>query len=625
MKHTSKILALVLIVMTIIMSLSAFTVSAETQTVTKVFNPEELGVVSDLAGTQQVGTDDFFTLNLSKSKNEAKSKTFDDGFASTHRFSLNGTSKVENESITRSISFTTPAPATIKVWWELGNAGRTLDLYGADLNLVENIAPEATGLYVSTFNVDAAGTYYLANMAGTVYFFKVEVSWTVELCDHEGGEATCAQQAICSKCNQPYGDLATNHNFVDGKCTICELPDPNICQHTNMAPATCLLPATCECGYTEGDPLGHDIIVDEAKAPTCTEKGLEAGEHCSRCDHKVEQKEVAALGHTLTFVNTLPTLGESGKTIADCSVCQEHFDYGEVNVMTPGTYVLEADSFAGIAQYSLYDGYVMVVNDVFTCHLSYKYRTDFYEAGKEKIFAEDDYVSAYRMNFGGASAFCNNGAGEEAVRNGGLKNYIQIVTTSTTYITVHWGVGGDNREVGIYDMEGNLLRTTEEKATKNDLVVSENIELPAGAYLIGSAASDGGNWIHKITVEVEAPHECSFSEPTCTEPGKCECGATQGEALGHDMVIDAAKAPTCTEAGLTSGEHCSRCDHAVAQEEIPALGHNFAEGKCDCGAEDPNYVAPQPEAEEEVELNFFQKIIAWFTNLINKIIAIFKK
>ncbi|MBR4933731.1 MAG: hypothetical protein IKZ03_04665, partial [Clostridia bacterium] len=32
-----------------------------------------------------------------------------------------------------------------------------------------------------------------------------------------------------------------------------------------------------------------------------------------------------------------------------------------------------------------------------------------------------------------------------------------------------------------------------------------------------------------VTVTVEAPHVCSFSEPTCTEPGRCSCGATQGE------------------------------------------------------------------------------------------------
>jgi hypothetical protein len=334
-----------------------------------------------------------------------------------------------------------------------------------------------------------------------------------------------------------------------------------------------------DCGEELGEALGHVAGAE----PDC-----DTAQTCTVCGEEL----APALGHVLTFVNTLPTAEATGKTIADCSVCNEHFDFGEVGVMTGGTYVLEASALAGIAQYSLFDGYVKVVDGVFACHLSYKYRTDFYESGKEKIFAEDDYISAYRMNFGGASTFCNNGEGEAAVRNGGLKNYIQIVTTAETTLTFHWGVGGDGREIAIYDMEGNLVAVTEEKGLKNDLAVS-TLTVPAGAYLIGSSVKDGGNYIYKMVVDVEVPHEHVWSDATCEEPAKCECGETQGEALDH-----AYEAGTCTR----------------------------------CGAEDPNYVEPQPPVEDPkdpgeppVEMNFFQKIIAWFTALIEKILAIFKK
>ena len=86
--------------------------------------------------------------------------------------------------------------------------------------------------------------------------------------------------------------------------------------------------------------------------------------------------------------------------------------------------------------------------------------------------------------------------------------------------------------------------------------------------------------------------------PTCTEQGytlrSCPCGSVVKQnyvpALGHDMVTDAAVAPTCTKTGLTEGSHCSRCDdQTTAQEVIPARGHRFnARHICMvCGVEDP--------------------------------------
>ena len=62
---------------------------------------------------------------------------------------------------------------------------------------------------------------------------------------------------------------------------------------------------------------------------------------------------------------------------------------------------------------------------------------------------------------------------------------------------------------------------------------------------------------------------------SCTQPATCsKCGKTEGEPLGHTAVTDPAKEPTCTEAGLTEGTHCSVCGEVLAaQEKIPPLGH----------------------------------------------------
>ena len=88
-------------------------------------------------------------------------------------------------------------------------------------------------------------------------------------------------------------------------------------------------------------------------------------------------------------------------------------------------------------------------------------------------------------------------------------------------------------------------------------------------------------------------HTCSFSDATCTEPAKCECGKTQGEALGHTWDNATCEAPkTCSVCKVTEGE---------------ALGHNYVEGVCSaCNAPDPDYVAPEQPEEEEKKVNSFE-------------------
>ena len=52
---------------------------------------------------------------------------------------------------------------------------------------------------------------------------------------------------------------------------------------------------------------------------------------------------------------------------------------------------------------------------------------------------------------------------------------------------------------------------------------------------------------------------------------------------------------TCTEAGITEGSHCSRCDDVtVEQEEIPAQGHKFDDNR-DASCNNCDYVRVAPE------------------------------
>ena len=69
------------------------------------------------------------------------------------------------------------------------------------------------------------------------------------------------------------------------------------------------------------------------------------------------------------------------------------------------------------------------------------------------------------------------------------------------------------------------------------------------------------------------------------------------KALGHKLNYVEGKAATCTEAGISSGYHCERCDSDLSGfEVIEALGHTYENGKCVvCGECDPDYDPETPD------------------------------
>ena len=93
-------------------------------------------------------------------------------------------------------------------------------------------------------------------------------------------------------------------------------------------------------------------------------------------------------------------------------------------------------------------------------------------------------------------------------------------------------------------------------------------------YPMGSADYVYTAHIHSYTETV--------TSPTCTEQGyttyTCECGDIlvddYVDPLGHTEVTDPRVEPTCSNAGLTEGSHCSVCNEViVAQEVIPTIDH----------------------------------------------------
>lgn len=153
---------------------------------------------------------------------------------------------------------------------------------------------------------------------------------------HTGGTQgpTCTKGKICEKCGAEYGVLghdwgAWTPNYASNgthirNCKNCYKVDTASC---TGGTATCTTKAVCEaCGgeYGEKDPNNHALEQHAAKAPTCTEKGWNAYETCSRCDYTT-YAEQPALNHDYQAVTVAPTCEADGYTVFTCSRCNDSY------------------------------------------------------------------------------------------------------------------------------------------------------------------------------------------------------------------------------------------------------------------------------------------------------------
>ena len=147
-----------------------------------------------------------------------------------------------------------------------------------------------------------------------------------------GGYAACDSLGMCETCGGSYygghawGEWKPNGNgtHIRSCMNYCSEVDTASC---TGGTATCSAKAVCKvCGgeYGEKDPKNHDLVQYAAKAPTCTEKGWNAYEACSRCDHTT-YAELPALNHDYQAVTVEPTCETDGYTVFTCSRCKDSY------------------------------------------------------------------------------------------------------------------------------------------------------------------------------------------------------------------------------------------------------------------------------------------------------------
>ena len=166
------------------------------------------------------------------------------------------------------------------------------------------------------------------------------------------------------------------------------------------------------------------------------------------------------------------------------------------------TYVLDTTAdLTAMAAGAKADGETEDINDYFTIYYSSKTKID----ESNKTFA-DGYQGSQRLSFGGKTV----------VTADEVKNAVEFTTSNPATVTIWWVQGGeanDTRQVGIYDVDGNIVTQSEVadgEYAKNAPVVSTLEIAEAGTYYVGNVINQ--NPLFKIEVVENAEAESAAAE-----------------------------------------------------------------------------------------------------------------
>ena len=401
--------------------------------------------------------------------------------------------------------------------------------------------------------------------------------------------------------------------------------------------ASAVFTCTDDDGHTQTVPA---TVTDEVTTePTCDKEGLRTYtakvtfEGKDYTDTKTEP--IPAKGHTLTAVAEVPATCETAGTSAHwkCDVCGKLFSDAEGQTETT------LEKLAIPATGHAYGEPVWKWNDDFTASATFTCSNDASHAetvnaavtnavtteatceadgvrtytakvtfeGKEYTDTKTEVIPATGHAYGepvwkwsedftaSATFTCVNNAAH-------VENVTATVTNAvTTEATCE--VDGVRTYTAKVTFEGKEYTDTKtEVIAATGHAYGEPVWKWNDDFTASATFTCGNDASHVETVNATVTNEVT-TEATCkadgvrtytakvTFEGK-EYTDTKTEvipATDHDTELVGAKDATCTEDGYTGDEVCKVCQTVVKQGEvIPALGHDYKDGKCSrCGAEEP--------------------------------------
>ena len=408
------------------------------------------------------------------------------------------------------------------------------------------------------------------------------VTITAPSCTAEGVE-----RSDCSRCDH----YVTN---------VLEVVDHTHTTYTSNNDATCTEDGTkttlCDvCGgdaitITDvGSSLGHDMSdFVETVAPTCTTAGTERSD-CSRCDH-YEEKEISAKGHTASEAvvenSVAPDCVNAGsyQSVVYCSVCNAELSRSNVTVSALGhVEVIDNAVAPDCTNTGLTEGKhcsrcneTLVAQQVVNA-LGHTW-------GEWIVDVQPTETSEGSRHH--ICDVCKEREDETIARLDHVHEYEEVVTAPTcedkgyTTHTCRCGDSYRDNEVAALGHVEVIDKAVEATCTATGLTEGSHCSRCNKVIVAQETVPSKGHTAGEEIIENEKAANCttagSYDKVVyCTV---CSTELSRNTvtvpALGHNEVVDAAKAPTCTETGLTEGKHCGRCNEVlVAQTTVNMIPH----------------------------------------------------
>ena len=318
----------------------------------------------------------------------------------------------------------------------------------------------------------------------------------------------------------------------------------------------------------------HVEATDAAVKPTCTEKGLTEGKHCSKCGKILTaQTEISALGHDIEHHAEQPaTCTEKG--------CEEY-----VTCKRDGcTYTTYKEIPALDHDLEHHAGQPATCTEIGW----EAYDTCKRDGCTYTTYQEIDALGHDIEHHAGQPATCTEKGCEEYVtckRDGCTYTTYKEIPALDHDLEHHAGQPATCTEIGweAYDTckrDGCTYTTYQEIDA-----LGHDIEHHAGQ----PATCTEKGWKAYVTCKRDGCTYTTYQEinalghiggtATCTEQAVCErCKQKYGDVLGH-AYEETVTLPTCTQKGYTT-HTCSRCSDNYVDTYVDALGHIGGAATC---------------------------------------------